>query len=83
MALLSESEARAILQKTLAFSKADECQVSLGGARRGNLRFARNAVSTSGGSDTLSLSVTSSVGSKSGSASTNEFDDASLACRSC
>ncbi len=78
MSLLTESEARAILQQALAFSKADECQVSLTGVRAGNLRFARNTVSTSGGSDTLSLAVTCSVGRKAGSATINEFDAASL-----
>jgi len=79
MALLTESEARAILEKTLALSKASECQVTLAGGRRGNLRFARNTVSTSGGADLLSLAVQSNVGPKSGLATINEFDDASLA----
>jgi hypothetical protein len=41
MALLNESEARTILQKVLALSKADECEVNLTGARRGKLRFAQ------------------------------------------
>ncbi len=79
MANLSESEARSILQKILALSRADECEVTLGGGRSANLRFARNAVSTSGASERLSLSVTSSFGLRSGSATINEFDDASLA----
>ncbi len=79
MAFLSESEARALLQKALSFSKADECQVTLGGGRDGNLRFARNAVSTSGGSDTMALGVRSSFGAKTGTSTVNEFDDASLA----
>jgi predicted Zn-dependent protease len=78
MALLSETEARATLEKALALSKADECEVTLTGSRRGNLRFARNAVSTSGGSDTLSLGVECSFGRKSGAATINEFDSASL-----
>jgi len=79
MANLSESEARSILQKVLALSRADECEATLGGGRSGNLRFARNAVSTSGASERLSLSVTCSFGLRSGSATINEFDDASLA----
>ncbi|MGE3313296.1 MAG: TldD/PmbA family protein, partial [Limisphaerales bacterium] len=79
MAILSETEARAILQKVLALSKADECEVTLGGGRSGNLRFARNTVSTSGASEQLGLGVTSSFGKRSGTASINEFDDASLA----
>ena len=79
MANLSESEARSILQKVLALSRADECEATLGGGRSGNLRFARNAVSTSGASERLNLSVTCSFGLRSGSATINEFDDASLA----
>jgi predicted Zn-dependent protease len=79
MPLLTESEARAILQKTLALSKADECQVTLNGTREGNLRFARNTVSTSGGADQLTLAVQASIGPKTGIATSNEFDDASLA----
>ncbi|MSU49512.1 MAG: TldD/PmbA family protein, partial [Opitutus sp.] len=78
MPLLSESEAHAILQKVLALSKADECQIDLSGGRAGNVRFARNTVSTSGGSDTLSLRVRSSFGKRTGSAAINEFDAASL-----
>lgn len=79
MALLSETEARSLLLKVLALSKADECEVSLSGGRSGNLRFARNTVSTSGASERLSLFVNSSFGKRSGVATINEFDDASLA----
>jgi len=79
MALLSESESRAILQKVLSLSKADECEVSLNGSREGNLRFARNTVSTSGASESLGLSIQVSFGKRSGITSINEFDDASLA----
>ncbi len=78
MAQLSESDAQAIFQKVLGFSKADEAQATLSGSRKANLRFARNAVSTSGGSDDLSLSVQSSFGKKTGTATINELDDASL-----
>ena len=78
MAFLDESQAHAILQKVLGFSKADECQAELTGKRNGNVRFARNTVTTSGGSDTLRLDVRCSFGRRSGSARINEFDDASL-----
>ncbi len=76
--MLSESDAQAILKKVLGFSKADEAEATLNGSRKGNLRFARNAVSTSGGSDNMSLAVQSSYGKKTGTATINEFDDASL-----
>ena len=78
MAQLNQSEAQAILTKTLGYSKADECEVTLTGGRSGNLRFARNAVSTSGGREILSLEVQSSFGKRTAGATINEFDDASL-----
>ncbi len=76
--MLSESDAQAILKKVLGYSKADEAEATLSGSRTGNLRSARNAVSTSGGSDDLTLNVQSSFGKKTGTATINEFDDASL-----
>ena len=78
MAILSKVDAQALLKKVIAFSKADECEVGLSGTEGGNIRYARNSVSTSGEISTLSLVVTSTFGKKSGTASINEFDDASL-----
>lgn len=78
MAILSKEEAQAILKKVLSFSKADHCEVSIGGSEGGNIRYARNAVSTAGDISTTSLGVSSTFGKKTGSATINEFDDASL-----
>jgi predicted Zn-dependent protease len=78
MAILSKEEAQAILKKALAYSKADECTVSLNGSEGGNIRYARNAVSTAGDVSSLSLEVSSAFGKRTGAASINEFDDASL-----
>ena len=78
MAIISKDEAQAILKKVLSFAKADETTVSLGGSDGGNIRYARNAVSTAGESSTMSLGVSSSFGKKTGAATINEFDDASL-----
>ncbi|KAA6438481.1 TldD/PmbA family protein [Dyadobacter flavalbus] len=78
MAILSKEEAKKIIDKVLAFSKADEISVGLDGNRTGNIRYARNSVSTSGETTDLSLSVTSVFGKKSGTSTINEFDDASL-----
>lgn len=78
MAILSKEEAKKIIDKVLAFSKADEMSVSLSGNRTGNIRYARNSVSTSGETEDLSLSVTSVFGKKSGTSTINEFDDSSL-----
>jgi len=78
MAVLSKEEAKQIIDKVLAFSKADETSAGLSGSRVGNIRYARNSVSTSGETTNLALSVTSVFGKKSGTATINEFDDKSL-----
>ena len=46
MPILNKEEAQALLKKVLAFSKADEISISLSGDKGGNIRYARNAVST-------------------------------------
>ncbi len=79
MPILSKDEAQALMKKVLSYSKADECEVNLSGSDGGNIRYARNAVSTSGGVSQSSLVVQSSYGKKVGVATINEFDDASLA----
>ena len=76
--ILTKEEAKRLIDKVLAFSKADEMSVSLNGGRTGNIRYARNSVSTSGESTDLSLAVTAVFGKRSGTSTINEFDDASL-----
>jgi len=76
--ILTESEANAILKKVLSYSKADECEANILGEQRGNIRYARNEVSTAGGLINQNLAVQSSFGKKVGTASIDEFDDASL-----
>ncbi|MEZ0484490.1 TldD/PmbA family protein [Fibrella aquatica] len=78
MAILSKEEAKKIIDKVLSYAKADETAVTISGGRTGNIRYARNSVSTSGESNNLSLAVTSVFGKRSGTATINEFDDASL-----
>lgn len=78
MAILKKEAAKALLQKVLAHSKADECEVSLRGEEGGNIRYARNAISTAGDIENTTLSVTAYFGKRSGTATINEFDDAAL-----
>ncbi len=73
--ILTEAEAKALLQKVLKYSKADECEINLSGDKRGNLRYARNEVSTSGAQINQNLVVQSSFGKKVGVATTNEFTE--------
>lgn len=78
MAILTEEQARALLKKALSYSKAEQCEVNLSGGDSSNIRYARNSVSTSGGISRNSLVVSSAFGKKLGTATINEFDDASL-----
>ena len=45
---------------------------------QGNIRYARNTVSTAGEVSNVTLAVQSSFGKQTGTATINEFDDASL-----
>ena len=74
----TESEARALLERVLKLSKAETCETNLNGNAGGNVRYARNAVSTSGSTEDTQLVVQSSFGQRVGVAQVNEFDDASI-----
>jgi len=78
MSIFTEAQAKAILDKVIKLSKADECTAGLGGSVQGNIRFALNNVSTSGIVDNTELVVTVAFGKRVGTASINAFDDASL-----
>ncbi|WP_298328475.1 TldD/PmbA family protein [uncultured Dokdonia sp.] len=78
MGIFSKEEAKKVMEKAMSFSTADACVINLGGSESGNIRYARNSVSTSGHQSNQSLAVTASFGKKSGTATIDEFDDASL-----
>ena len=78
MSIFTEAEAKAILDKVVALSSADECTATLSGGNSGNIRFALNNVSTSGIVDNVELGVSVAFGKRVGTATINEFDDASL-----
>jgi len=78
MAIYTEEEARKIMEKALGFSTADACEINLSGSESGNIRYARNTVSTSGHRSNQTLVVQSNFGKRSGTATIDEFDDDSL-----
>ena len=78
MTILSEQKAKELLTKVLKYSKADEIECNLDGSIGGNIRYARNTVSTAGEESDLVLAVQSTFGKRMGVATINEFDDASL-----
>lgn len=78
MSIITEDKAKKLLKKVITFSKADEIECNLNGNLTGNIRYARNTVSTAGEQSDMTLVVQSSFGKKVGVATINEFDDASL-----
>jgi predicted Zn-dependent protease len=79
MKILNQEETKRIADKVMSLSKADECIVTINGSRTGNIRYARNAVSTAGLVENTQLAVAVAFGKKQGTAIINEFDDKSLA----
>lgn len=78
MAIFSKEEAKKILDKVMGLSKAENCEANLNGSVGGNIRYARNSVSTAGENSDVTLVVQSNFGKKVGTATINEFDDASI-----
>jgi predicted Zn-dependent protease len=78
MSILTQDQTKRICDRLMALTKADECMVTVSGSRAGNIRFARNAVSTAGLADDTSIAVQVAFGKRQGTATINEFDDKSL-----
>ena len=78
MSFPTEEQVKAILAKTVALSKADECTATMSGATEGNIRFALNNVSTSGIVTDTELAVQVAFDKRVGIATINEYDDAAL-----
>jgi predicted Zn-dependent protease len=78
MAILTEDNCRALMKKALSYSKADECEISMNGSDAGNIRYARNSVSTSGSIGQTNMVISSAFEKKLGIVTTNEYDDASI-----
>jgi len=78
MTILNQEQTKRICDRVLSYSKADECIVTVGGSREGNIRFARNAVSTAGLAENTGISVQVAFGKRQGTAAINEYDDKSL-----
>ena len=78
MAILSRDDARALTQRILSFATADQTRVTVSSGWSGNTRFAASEITTAGGITDTSVTITSTIGRRRASASTNVLDDASL-----
>ena len=71
--IMSRSEAQAFLERVVKLSKADTIGAQLGGGYTGNIRFAANRISTSGGVSNSQLVVQSGYGPKHAVVTTGDF----------
>lgn len=78
MAIFTQQKARQLLTRVISYSTADECECNLDGSNAGNIRYARNTVSTAGEVSDVTLAVQCSFGQRTGTATVNEFDEVSL-----
>src|SRR6187200_2396252 len=76
--MLTESECRALTTRVLGLVKADDAVVTVSSGTHAHLRYAANAIQTSGTRENLGLTVRVWIGRKRGEAFTNDFSDASL-----
>jgi predicted Zn-dependent protease len=77
--MLSKEEGRRVIEQVLEQSRADDVMVTLVASSTTHLRYARNTPSTSGQQSDHVLTVQSTFGKKSASATVNQLDPATLA----
>jgi predicted Zn-dependent protease len=75
---LSRDQAKALCDRALSFARADETRINVTSGWTGNTRFAGNEITTSGGTTDTVVTVTSTIGKRRASATTNVLDDESL-----
>ena len=75
---MSREECEAVAKRALSFATADETRVLVNSTSLANTRFAVNQISTGGDSYDAVVTVISRFGKRSGSSSTNQFDDDGL-----
>lgn len=76
--VLTRDQAKALTDRVIALSRADEVHVSVGSGRETNLRFANGSPTTSGERTDTTVTITCVVGDRSGTASINQLDAHSL-----
>lgn len=76
--LLDRGQAKALADRVLVMGKADEMRVNISSDWSGNTRFAVGEITTSGEVTDASVTITSTVGKRRASATTNVLEDASL-----
>jgi predicted Zn-dependent protease len=77
--VLTPSDAKTLMDRLLARSKAEHCVVRLNSGERSNLRFARGSATTNGEQSHMRVTVESRFGQRAGAATVSGLDDDALA----
>jgi predicted Zn-dependent protease len=75
---LSRDEARALSERVLGMSRAEQARVTINSGSEGNTRFAVNQISTSGDVTNATVTISSAFGRRVASSTTNRFEDDAL-----
>lgn len=75
---LPAGELRAISDRIMQLSNADQCRVSIDSGWRGYTRVATNRITSAGGADATSINITSVFGKRVASVNTNSIEDDAL-----
>ncbi len=75
---LSTDDIKAISDRIIQLSNADQCRVNIDSGWRGYTRVATNRITSAGGADATSINITSIFGKRVASINTNSFEDDAL-----
>jgi predicted Zn-dependent protease len=78
MSILTRDQAQALANRALGLATAEQTRITLSSSQSGNTRFAASEITTAGGVTDTTVTITSTIGRRRASASTNVLDDASL-----
>jgi predicted Zn-dependent protease len=76
--MLTRDQARALIDRVVKLSRAEEIQVSLNESADRNIRFADNRITTAGGVSDLSVRIFSAFGKRHAVSTTNDITDEGL-----
>ncbi len=75
---LSSDDLKAVSDRIIQLSNADQCRVNIDSGWRGYTRVATNRIISAGGADATSINITSVFGKRAASVSTNSLEDDAL-----
>src|SRR5438093_4641201 len=76
--ILSRDEAKQLIDRVLALSKAGDCQVRLISSENSYTRYANNEITTSGTTEDFSLTIAVTMDKRTGVVSINETTEPAL-----